>query len=232
MPSAKTTYQLASTSFLKREYQQSIVHASALLSLLPPAPYSTWAVELRSPKARLAEKWRAQATALIVSASAIDWKASHSVGQRSEEEDELWLEALTDRVRAAYTSPASPNDPVLPPSIVQNLVLATASLDIPNPAVRALCESYLASIPGEVMGALAEAVSLEDEPKSWWMQEALEGYQTLMELYLVDVLVNGTNGGDAERAEARKLVEWTECLTKARKEVRSLRADHGRLHGC
>lgn len=222
MPSAKATYQLASTAFLKRDYVHSIEHASALLALLPPPSASqSWAVEL-SPKARLVERWRAQASALIISASAIDWKAKRNLGDVVElADDELFLQSLMDRTSASYRGQRTPIDPILPPSIIQNFTLAAISLSMPNGFVRALCESYLSSIPAEAMEALASAAALGEGGRSWWMEEALEGYEDLMERYLVEVLVDGADGREAEREEARKLVEWNECLRNTRKTVRT-----------
>lgn len=221
MPSPKATYQLATSAFLKRDYQQAITHAAALLAILPPPVGQTWAVEL-APKARLAEVWRAKAATLIISASAVDWKAKRKPGDVEQDDDELLLESLWDRTTSSYRSQQTPLEPTLPPQVVQNLVLAATSLALPNGTVRARCEGYLASLSAEVMQALAEAAAQDDGERSWWMKEALAGYEDLMERYLVEVLAGGdasSAGWEAERAEARKLLEWNECLTTSRKEV-------------
>ncbi|KAL7416169.1 hypothetical protein BDY24DRAFT_381234 [Mrakia frigida] len=227
-PSLKATFKLASHAFIRRENAQSLLHLDQLFALLPSPPSQTWGAEL-PPKSRLQERWRNQAAALFLTVSTVEFK-SHREQDSSEDGDEAaetFVKSLSDRISSLYrpkstSNPGQQQEPLVPPNLISTLAMSSKSLGVPSSSTRTMVESYLAALPSEILDSLAPPSTWpspsEDSERPWWIREALDGYEGLMELYLVDVLAGGDGAGEGEREEAKRLLDWDGVVSHESKE--------------
>lgn len=218
MATPKGSLTKANHLFLKRDYQASIDQLHLLFSLLPPPASLPWALDL-SPPERTTEKLRLQASSLFVTASTLCRKANTD---SSSSISESFLKELMQSVHRSFQPPDT--TAILPPPIVQTLALAGLSLSLPLSTIQSLIESYLFSLshPTLVQVLSVSAEQEEEAPSEkerWWVSEARDGFQNLMEFYLVDIL---GEEGPMGRAEALRLLEWEERIGRSKKEVGSL----------
>ena len=225
-PTVKETFKLASHAFIRRDNTQSLVLLDELFAHLPAPPSLAWAVEL-PPKSRAQERWRNQAAALLLTVSTVDYKTRRAAPTAAsapggETEDEL-IDRLSARLQALYRlSPAHPHEPVIPPNLVSTLAMSARSLGVSSHTTRRMVEAYLASgLPAELIDAepIGLASSADGQECPWWIKEASEGYEALMEMYLVDVLAGGDDAGEGDREEAKRLLDWDTVIRPDAKHV-------------
>ena len=226
-PSVKDTFKQASHAFIRRDHVHCLSLVDEVFALLPAAPALAWAVD-HPPKSRAQERWRNQAAALFLTASTVYYKQrrddeTQPSAEPRETEEEL-IDRLSARLSDVYRSSAdTPHEPLIPPNLVATLAMSARSIGVSSSSIRARIESYLSSAqPAELIGdpLPAEPSSSDDgESRPWWLKEASEGYEQLMELYLVDVLAGGDDAGEGEREEAKRLLIWEAALASAAKQV-------------
>lgn len=216
---------MASHAFILRDNAASLAHLDQLFALLPPPPLRTWAVDL-PPKTRLQERWRNQAAALFLTVSTVEFKARRDQkGSTSTQEGgdtETFVKSLLDKMSSLYRPLCQQqHEPLVPPNVVSTLVMSSRSLGIHSSSTKTMLESYMASLPSEILDTLAAHPLSSSSASPWWPKEALEGYEALLEMYLVDVLAGGDGAGEGEREEAKRLLEWNGVVGEAGKQVRS-----------
>ncbi|CED84283.1 hypothetical protein [Phaffia rhodozyma] len=237
--SPKTLLKRAETSFLKRDYQKAIEYIQQTLAQLATPRSLTWAIELGS-KERIIERQRARAVSLFVTASALRWNETSPQKTVSDEmidtpardtpsDASTFLRTLNDQVLDNY-SPSLPTGMTIsipPPSVIETVSLAGLSMDVPLPFIRSLVEPYLDRLDNPTILTTLAQPSLASAPdpaltlaqpsdETWWKAEAVKGYQSLIQLYLLNILAPDGIGG---RAEASRLLEWDDRLNLFAKDI-------------